>query len=491
MRFLDGQIPGFGPDSAAMTWILLTLTFLATAYFLYGKLLERAFLPDGERTTPAVSCGDNVDYVVMPTWRVFLVQLLNIAGIGPIFGPILGALYGPQALLWVLVGAIFMGGVHDYLSGMFSVRSRGQSIAGVVHEAMGTGAGVLLRVFSIILLLLVGVIFVLSPANLLSALTDMPVPLFVFAIFAYYFIATLVPIHLLIGRLYPILGLILLVGTVGVFVALAFSEYTVLPDMDMTRNRHPEGMPLWPMLFIVLSCGAISGFHSTQSPLMARCLGNEKNGRFVFYGAMLAEACIAMVWVSVGLSFYPHSEALFAVIEAGSPSAVVNEVSRQLLGPVGGIFVVISVIVLPITSGDTAFRSTRLIIAEAFNWNQKAALDRLKIAIPLFAAGIAISYTDFMIVWRYFGWANQSLAALGLWAGAVLLCKNGRGAYHWMASIPAAFMTSVTVTYFFYSPITLGLPHGLSSWGGAGVGLVCLLVCARYASRLRKVGPLA
>ncbi len=464
-----------------MLWILVALLLLAAAYFLYGRLLERAFRPDAERLTPAHEYGDKVDYVEMPTWRVFLIQLLNIAGIGPIFGPILGALYGPQALLWVVFGAIFAGGTHDYLCGMFSVRSRGQSIAGVVGEAMGPVAGFLMRVFSVVLLLLVGVIFVLSPAKLLSALTEFPAAMFVFCIFGYYFVATLVPIHVLIGRLYPFFGMILLLGTVAVFAGLLVSDHPILPEVDLLVNRHPEELPLWPLLFIVLSCGAISGFHSTQSPIMARCLRNEGHGRFVFYGAMLAEACIAMVWVTVGLSFYPAADILHAVIEGGSPSAVVSDVSMQLLGPIGGLIVIVSVIVLPITSGDTAFRSTRLILAEFLGLKQQAIADRLKIALPLFAAGIAISYTDFFIIWRYFGWANQSLAALGLWAAAVLLCRHGSAGYHWIASLPATFMTAVTVSYFFHSPITLNLPPQLASLAGVSVALLCLLACQRFA----------
>lgn len=447
---------------------------LIAGYFIYGKFVETVFGIDRSRPTPAVTQADGVDYVAMPTWKVFLIQLLDIAGIGPIFGPILGALYGPQALLWVVLGSIFAGGVHDFFSGMLSVRNKGQNIPEIVGDALGLPARYVMRFFSVLLLLLVGVVFVLSPAQLLTSLTGISTPALVAAIFGYYFIATVVPINTVIGRLYPIFGALLVFMTVGVGGGLLFGGYEILPNQNFLASTHPNDLPLWPLLFIVLSCGAISGFHSTQSPLMARCIKREHDARFVFYGAMILEGIIALIWVTVGLSFYQSPEALNAVVTAGSPSAVVNEVSTTLLGPIGGFLAIIGVIILPITSGDTAFRSTRLILADAFNIRQSTVARRLLIAIPLFVVGCLVSTQDFNLIWRYFGWANQTLAMLGLWAGAIYLAQHGKMRYHWIVSLPATFMTAVTVTFLLFAEIGFGLPYNVAVVAGILVALLAL-----------------
>jgi len=435
--------------------MLLFLTcagLLIAGYVLYGALVERVFVIDRNRPTPATTEADGVDYVAMPTWKVFLIQLLDIAGIGPIFGPILGALYGPQALIWIVVGSIFAGGVHDFFSGMLSVRHRGASIPEVVGDALGQPARYVMRFFSV----------VISPAQLLANMTGWHAGLLVILIFVYYFIATIVPIHLVIGRLYPLFGALLIFMTIGIGAGILFEGYTVLPNHDFFTNVHPKGLPLWPLLFIVLSCGALSGFHSTQCPLMARCLKTEAHGRRVFYGAMIAEGIIALIWATVGLSFYKDPAAMQAVISAGTPAAVVNEVSRTLLGPIGGVLAVLGVIILPITSGDTAFRSTRLILAESFGLPQKAILKRLLIAVPLFVVGAILSQVHFNLIWRYFGWANQTLATLALWAAAIYLVRSGKAVWHWMASIPATFMTAVCLSFIAWSDIGLGLPYKAS-----------------------------
>ncbi|MCB0209987.1 MAG: carbon starvation protein A [Anaerolineae bacterium] len=472
-----------------MLLLLTCIILLIAGYYVYGTFVESVFGIDRSRPTPAITEADGVDFVEMPTWKVFLIQLLDIAGIGPIFGPILGALYGPQALLWVVFGSIFAGAVHDFFSGMLSVRNRGQNIPEVVGDALGMPARYVMRFFSVLLLLLVGVVFVLSPAKLLSELTGVNVTAFVMAIFAYYFIATIVPINAVIGRLYPIFGALLVFMTVGVAGGLIFGGYELLPNQNFMVNAHPGGAPLWPLLFIVLSCGAISGFHSTQSPLMARCLKTEKDARFVFYGAMILEGIIALVWVAVGLSFYQTPEAMNAVIASGSPSAVVNEVSTTLLGPVGGFLAIIGVIILPITSGDTAFRSTRLILADVFNTSQKTIAKRLLIAVPLFVVGYVISTQDFNLIWRYFGWANQTLAMLVLWAGAVYLAREGKVQYHWISSLPATFMTAVSVTFIAFSPIGFNLPYNLSVILGIVFALLSLVAFIVKTHTWRKPRP--
>ncbi|VFQ47236.1 carbon starvation CstA family protein [Desulfoluna butyratoxydans] len=445
---------------------------LILGYFTYGTFVEKTFGPDSSRKTPAYELEDGVDYMPLPKWKVLFIQVLDIAGIGPIFGPILGALYGPVALVWIVIGCIFAGAVHDYFSGMLSMRNRGGSIPEVVGDFLGMPARQAMRVFSVVLLMLVGVIFVLAPAKLLTGLTGVNTQIFIFAIFGYYFLATILPIDKVIGKIYPLLGALLLITTVATVVALMFGGYEILPNLDVTTSAHPANKPIWPLLFITLSCGAISGFHSTQSPLMARCVKNEKDGRAVFYGAMILEGIIALIWATVGLSFYKSPEALNAVIAAGTPSAVVSEVSNVLLGPVGGFLAVIGVIVLPITSGDTAFRSTRLILAESFKVSQSQTAKRLMIAVPLFALGFVISTQNFGIIWRYFGFSNQALATLVLWSAAVFLAKEMKN--YWIACLPATFMTSVVVTFILQAKIGFGLSIGTSTVIGVGTAVVLL-----------------
>ena len=420
-----------------MLYLFLCIALLVIGYFTYGKIVDNIFGPDPSRQTPAQLMSDGVDYMEMPTWKVFFIQLLDIAGLGPIFGPILGALYGPSALLWIVAGSIFAGAVHDYFSGMLSVRDNGASIPEVVGNYMGMTARQIMRVFSLLLLVLVGVVFVLGPAKLLGQLTGFNVPLLTAIIFLYYFLATVLPIDKIIGRLYPVFGALLLFMTFGVLGGLIAGGYDILPNMDFTVNTHPKDLPIWPLLFITLSCGAISGFHSTQSPLMARCLKNESKGRLVFYGSMIVEGIIGLIWATAGLSFYDNPGVLQAAIASGSPAGVVNEVCNTLLGPVGGFLAVLGVIVLPITSGDTAFRSSRLILAETFKMDQSKAAKRLLIAIPMFVIAFLISLNDFNIIWRYFGWSNQTLSMLVLWAAAIYLTHKAK--FHWIASPARSF----------------------------------------------------
>ncbi|CAJ1911781.1 carbon starvation protein A [Aeromonas veronii] len=444
-----------------MIWFFLCVGLLVAGYFIYGKFIERIFSPKPELKTPAITMADGVDYVPMSDKKVYLVQLLNIAGVGPIFGPILGALYGPVAMLWIVFGCIFAGAVHDYFSGMLSVRAKGASVPTVVGEHLGTAAKHFMNLFAVVLLMLVGVVFVLSPAGLLANLTSTDLVYWIVAIFAYYILATIVPIDKIIGRFYPIFGALLVFMSVGLIVGLiASGKGFYNTGMDFS-NLHPTELPLWPLLFITIACGAVSGFHATQSPLMARCMQNEKSGRFIFYGAMIGEGIIALIWCTLGLSFYDSTEALNATIANGGPAAVVHEVSTSLLGTVGGILAILGVVILPITSGDTAFRSARLIVADFLKMTQKPLAKRLLIAIPMFILGFIISKAEFGVIWRYFGWANQTTAVIMLWAAAAYLIKEGK--LHWICTIPAMFMTAVVITYLANAPIGFGLEMGTST----------------------------
>ncbi|KAB1439070.1 carbon starvation protein A [Pseudodesulfovibrio senegalensis] len=473
-----------------MLFFLASVALLIVGYLTYGAFVDKTFGPDPARTTPAIALQDGIDYMPLPKWKLIFIQVLDIAGIGPIFGPILGALYGPSAMLWIVIGCIFGGAVHDYFSGVLSMRNKGASIPEVVGEYLGMPARHVMRVFSFVLLMLVGVVFVLSPAKLLNGLTGINTGILVAAIFGYYFLATILPIDKVIGRFYPVLGALLLTMTIALVVALFAGGYEILPNLDFATNVHPGDKPIWPLLFITLSCGAISGFHSTQSPLMARCVKNEKEGRSVFYGAMIIEGVIGLIWCTIGLSFYNSPEALSAVIAAGSPAAVVAEVSKTLLGPIGGGLAIAAIIVLPITSGDTAFRSTRLIVAETFKVKQGAISSRLMIAVPLFVLGYIISTQNFSTIWRYFGFANQSLATMVLWTAAVYLAQRAK--LHWIATIPAVFMTAVCVTFICNAAIGLNLDYSVSVVAGiVGAAAALAVFMVRYAGKKKPAAESA
>jgi carbon starvation protein CstA len=458
---------------AYMLLFLCSVGLLILGYVVYGAFVEKIFGPDPGRPMPAVTMADGVDYVEMSTPKLYLIQILNIAGLGPIFGPILGALYGPSALLWVVFGCIFAGAVHDYFVGMISIRYNGESIPNIVGRTMGNVPKQIMNYFSVLLLLLVGVVFVLGPAALLSKLLGLPVWVWVTVIFAYYFLATMLPIDKIIGNLYPVFGALLLFMTVSLTVMLFASNHPILPQGLDLANSHPKELPIWPLMFITIACGAISGFHATQSPIVSRCLTNESKGRLVFYGAMIGEGIIGLIWVTLGLSFYENTAALNAAINAGTPSGVVYEVCNGLLGGgIGTILAVLGVVVLPITSGDTAFRSARLIIAEYFKIPQGPIDKRLWIAVPLFAVGIVVSFGDFNVIWRYFGWANQTLAAMALWSAAVYLVRQDK--LHWICTVPATFMTAVTVAYICAEKMGFGLDYTLSNVIGIAAAAAAL-----------------
>ncbi|NVC92593.1 carbon starvation protein A [Vibrio natriegens] len=474
-----------------MMWFLTCVAALIGGYFIYGAFVEKIFGINEKRQTPAHTKADGVDYVPMSTKKVYLVQLLNIAGVGPIFGPIMGALYGPAAMLWIVIGCIFAGAVHDYFSGMLSVRNGGASVPTITGRYLGNGAKHFMNIFAIVLLLLVGVVFVSAPAgmitNLINDQTSLNVSMttMVIAIFAYYIIATIVPVDKIIGRFYPLFGALLIFMSVGLMTAVAFSsEHTVMGDFqvsDMFSNLNPNDMPLWPALFITIACGAISGFHATQSPLMARCMENEKNGRFVFYGAMIGEGVIALIWCAIALSFFGSLDALSEAVKNGGPGNVVYSASFGLLGVFGGIIAFLGVVILPITSGDTAFRSSRLILAEYFNMEQKTLRNRLLMALPLFVIGGILTQVDFGIIWRYFGFANQTTAVMMLWTASAYLLRHNK--LHWITTIPAMFMTTVCVTFILNnSSLGFGLPMQVSTIAG----IIFSLVVTSYVIKTSK-----
>jgi len=474
-----------------MLWFLFCVALLLGGYFIYGAIIEKVFGIKVQRTTPAYSKRDGVDFVPMSKNKVYLVQLLNIAGVGPIFGPIMGALYGPAAMLWIVFGCIFAGGVHDYFSGMLSIRNGGASVPNITGKYLGQGAKHFMNIFALVLLLLVGVVFVSAPAgmitNLVNQQTDLAMPMItmVVIIFTYYVIATIVPIDKIIGRFYPLFGALLVFMSVGLVAALAFSsEHTLLGDYQISQmftNMNPNDLPLWPALFITIACGAISGFHATQSPLMARCLENENNGRFVFYGAMIGEGIIALIWCALALSFFGSVEALSEAVSTGGPGSIVYDTSIGLLGGFGGIVAFLGVVILPITSGDTAFRSSRLILAEYFNREQKSIANRLLMALPLFVLGAILTQVDFGIIWRYFGFANQTTAVMMLWTASAYLLRHNK--FHWITTVPAMFMTTVCITFILNSS-TLGfaLPMDIST----AAGVLIMLMITTYVIKRSK-----
>ena len=427
---------------------------LIIGYIVYGKVTEKIFAPD-DRQTPAIAINDGVDCVPMKTWKAFLIQLLNIAGTGPIFGALMGAVFGPVVFLWIVLGSILGGAVHDYMSGMISSRHEGSSIAELSGTYLGKAAKWVMRVFSVVLLVLCGTVFVTSPAGLLDKLTPdwMNGTFWAIVILAYYLLATLLPIDKLIGKLYPVFGVLLIVMAAAVIGGILFSggKFTI-PEISL-QNLHPNGTPVWPYMFITVACGAVSGFHATQSPMIAKCIKTEREGRKVFYGAMISESVIALVWAAAGVSFYGTTQLLNNALANGA-SNVVYEISTGVLGVFGGVLAVAGVVVCPITSGDTAFRSARLILAETFKLNQKKIYNRLLITIPLLVIGGLLTWfaiandSGFQIVWRYFSWSNQTLAMIALWVATAYLLKKGKYRFgSLLTAFPATFMTAVTVTY--------------------------------------------
>lgn len=442
-----------------MISFVIALVLLIAGYFTYGKFVSKVFGVEPERPTPVKTMADGVDYVELPTWKIFLIQFLNIAGLGPIFGAIMGVMYGPAAFLWIVFGTIFAGAVHDYLSGMLSLRSGGASLPEIVGAQLGNGIKNVMRVFALLLMILVGAVFVYNPADLLAMLTPASLDrlFWIVVIFAYYMAATLLPVDKLIGKLYPLFGVALLFMAVGIMVML-FVHHDAVPEVWHQFYNHkpdPEGNPIFPMMFVSIACGAISGFHATQSPMMARCLNNEKYGRPVFYGAMVTEGIVALIWAAAAVAFTGGYDGLQSYLGAGSPAVLVNNLSTSWLGTFGGVLAVLGVIAAPITSGDTALRSARLIAADFMGIEQKKIVKRLIISLPVFMLCFVIMLMPYDALWRYFAWCNQVLSVFTLWAVTVWLARNGK--IYMITLVPAMFMTFVTVTYIFFAPEGFGI----------------------------------
>lgn len=475
-----------------MITFILSLAILLAGYIFYSRYLERLMEADSGRPTPAISMSDGVDFVPMPWWRVLLIQFLNIAGLGPIFGAIAGALWGPVAFVWIVLGTVFAGAVHDYFSGMLSVRHNGLSITEVIGIYLGNITKQLMRIFTIVLLVLVGVVFISGPAGILANLTPATLDFrfWVWVIFFYYILATLLPIDKIIGKIYPVFGFALLFMAASLIIALIIKGYAI-PELtsENWRNFHydKEKFPIFPMLFITIACGAISGFHATQSPLMARCMKNEKEGRKVFYGAMVIEGIVALIWAAISMSFFGGIRELGEVMVAqkGNAAWVVNEISNSLLGKFGAILAILGVVAAPITSGDTAFRSARLTVGDLLRFNQKPIRNRLIITIPLFAVGFLLTKINFDVVWRYFAWSNQTLATVVLWTITVYLFRKRKP--YWITLLPALFMTAVVTTYIMLAPEGLALSKPVSYATGFAVTALVFSTFLFYTRKFTKI----
>ncbi len=476
-----------------MITFLICIVLLVGAYFAYGKYLERCFGADVNRAVPSKTHFDGVDYIPLPKWKTFLIQLLNIAGLGPIFGAVLGATYGPVAFLWITLGGIFFGAMHDYLSGMISLENQGLSLPEIVGKYLGIGVKQLMRAFTVFLMVLVGAVFMLGPAEIISGMAgfstlqigSLSIPSFwVWVILIYYILATLLPVDKIIGKVYPLFGAALLIMALGLLGVLLTGKYTI-PELTTLNNLKTDAaqFPIIPTLFITIACGAISGFHATQSPLMARCLRNEREGRGVFFGAMIAESLIALIWAAIGMAFFGGVTGLNEQLAAHGNNAgwAVDVISKTTLGKVGGILALLGVVAAPISSGDTAFRSARLIIADFLHLEQRSFLKRVYICIPLFLVGYGITLMDFDVVWRYFAWANQTLAVATLWTITVWLHMRKKPII--ISLIPALFMTFITSDYLFTSSQMLNLDETTGAICG---GILTLLIFGAVILLMRK-----
>ena len=454
-----------------MISFFICLALLIGGYFTYGSLVDRTFGPD-DRETPAVKINDGVDYMVLPQWKLFMIQLLNIAGLGPIFGALSGALWGPVVFLWITFGTIFAGAVHDYFSGMLSERNEGASISEISGIYLGGAMKNVMRVFSVVLLIMVGTVFAVGPAGLIQLLFSnggstgiLTNKLFwLVLILVYYFIATFLSIDKIIGKIYPVFGICLIIMAVGVIFGIFTNPAYTIPEIWANfSNMHPSNTPIWSFMFITVACGAISGFHSTQSPLMARCMKSEKQGHFVFYGAMVSEGVIALIWAAAGCALYTITDGkmvgLAEALAAGQ-SAAIYDVCLKTMGKVGVALAMIGVVICPITSGDTAFRSARLTLSDWLKIDQDSYVNRLKLCVPVLGVGAflgignALGFINYTVIWRYFSWTNQTLAMIVLWAASMYLFKEKKN--YWITAVPAAFMSAVSSTYFVLAPECLG-----------------------------------
>ena len=464
-----------------MITFTIALLMLVLGYFVYGRYINKLFMPDPTRKTPAVTMQDGVDFIPMPTWKIFMIQFLNIAGLGPIFGAIMGAQFGTASYLWIVLGTIFAGAVHDFLSGGLSIRNSGESLPEIIGRFLGSRTKKVVVIFTIVLMILVGAVFVSGPAELLAGMTPdyMNIYFWTTVIFIYYILATMLPVDKIIGKVYPLFAFALLFMAVGILVML-YVKSPDLPEMWNGFGTKYEKNPIFPMMFISIACGAISGFHATQSPLMARCITNEKHCRPIFYGAMVTEGIVALIWAAAATYFF-HENGIVdeATGMAYTGAKVATDISKEWLGTFGGILAILGIVAAPITSGDTALRSARLILADFFRIEQKSIRKRLIISIPIFVVTISMlvfSFSNaegFKIIWRYFAWCNQTLAVFTLWAITVYLVRNRKN--YFVTLIPALFMTCVCSTYIMIAPEGLSMSQTVSYIAGGAVTLIALI----------------
>ena len=457
-----------------ITFICCLLTLVA-GYFIYGSFIERTFGIEIDRKTPAFTKQDGVDFMPLPTWKVFMIQFLNIAGLGPIFGAIMGAKFGTASFLWIVLGSIFAGATHDFLAGMLSLRRDGESLPEIIGQYLGNGCRQFMRGFIVLLMMLVGAVFVAGPAGLLANLTpeSLNTTFWIFVVFIYYIFATLLPVDKIIGKIYPLFAIALLFMAVGILVML-FVKHPDLPEFPQgLATDYASQLPIFPIMFVSIACGAISGVHATQSPMMARCMTSEKHARPVFYGAMITEGIVALIWAAAATYFYQENG-----MGETNAAVIVNSITTDWLGTVGSILAILGVIAAPITSGDTAFRSARLIVADFLHLEQRSISKRLMICLPLFIGAIALllysqkDQAGFDMIWRYFAWANQTLAVFTLWALTVYLTQAHKN--YWITLLPALFMTAVCSTYIFIAPEGLSWPSHISQLLG------CLITVAVF-----------
>ena len=456
------------------------MAVLIASYFLYGRFLDKLTSIDGDAEMPSQRLYDGVDYMPLPRWRIFLIQLLNIAGTGPIFGAILGACYGPVAFLWITIGGVLFGAMHDYMAGVISLRNDGKSLSEIIGKYLGGGMHKLTTVVIPLLMILVGGVFIVTPSQILADKTDIPYMAWVAIIIVYYFVATILPIDKIIGKIYPIFGAALIAMAVMLFGVIIFGDYSI-PELTSFTNMHfnATNLPIIPTLFISIACGAISGFHATQSPLMARCMTSERQSRPIFFGAMVSESIIALVWAAVAMAFFGGVEALNDYMQANGSNAgvAVSLICDTTLGRIGSILAIMGVVIAPITSGDTAFRSARLIVADMLHYDQKPIYKRLIISLPLFAMGVGIAFMKFDVIWRYFAWSNQALSVITLWMITSWLMRRG-SRWSIIALVPAICMTYVCSSFFFISGQFVGLGATISAYvyGGAVTAIIAGLM---------------
>ena len=466
-----------------MILFLFACLLLVLGYVLYGFIVQKIWGITSAKT-PAIAHPDGIDYVPLPTYKAFLIQFLNIAGLGPVFGALLGAIYGPVCFLWIVFGCIFAGAVHDYLSGMLSMHHDGKSLIFLMETYFGKKTKYIALFLLIMMLLLVGAIFARSPAQMLGELTHSSMWIWLGLIFGYYFVATLLPIDKLIGRFYPLFALCLLISSVLLIVVLFSHSVPPFLNFDLA-NHHPAKYPIFPLLFVTIACGAISGFHATQSPMMARCLKSQKSGRIVFYGAMILEGFVALIWATLGICFYENSTALFASAQHSGTGGVVSEIAQGLLGKSGGILTIASVIILAITTGDTCFRSARLTLADFLKLPQAKLPLRLFLTLIVLLGGVLLAIIDVATIWSYFGWFNQTLAMFTLWLVTVYLYKTNK--FFWISLLPALFMTSVSISYIAYDKLFLSLSVETAHLVGGFTSLIAfasfLILAPRFVKR--------